>query len=255
MITRKSTAEIAVMREAGRVVARALAAVAAAAQPGARLRDLDAVAEGVIRAAGAQPSFLHYHPGFTPTPFPASVCLSVNDVIVHGIPDGRKLRSGDLLSVDCGALLGGFHGDAAITVGVGDVDAASARLVTATQEALDAAIERARAGGRLTDISFAVAEVAGRYGYGTIADFGGHGIGRAMHEAPSLPNASDVPGRGLRLQEGLVLAIEPMLNDGPGEYVVHPDGWTVATADGSRAAHIEHTVAITADGPQVLTLP
>ncbi len=243
------------MRESGRVVARALAAVREAAVPGATLRELDAVAETTIRAAGASPSFLGYHPGFAPTPFTGSVCLSVNEVIVHGAPSEQRLRDGDLLSVDCGALLDGWHGDAAITIEVGQVAAEDHRLVAATEEALAAAISRAVPGARLTDISHAVAEVARRHGYGTIDDFGGHGIGRALHEPPSLPNASDRAGRGPKLKAGLVLAIEPMLDAGVGRYVVRPDGWTVATEDGSRAAHAEHTVAITADGPRILTLP
>lgn len=255
LITLKTPDELDAMRAAGRVVAAALATVRAAVAPGVRLRDLDALAEQVIRDSGAAPSFLGYHPAFAPTPFPGSLCLSVDDVIVHGIPDARRLRDGQLLSVDCGAELDGWHGDAAVTVPVGEVDEAGRRLLAATEEALAAGIERAVVGGRLTDISHAVATVAGRYGYGTIPDFGGHGVGRAMHEPPSLPNASDRPGRGLPLREGLVLAIEPMVNDGPGRYVLREDGWSVATADGSRAAHVEHTVAITAAGPRVLTAP
>lgn len=255
LISLKSPSEIDAMREAGRVVAHALAAVREAAVPGATLRQLDTIAEEMIRASGATPSFLGYHPGFAPTPFPGSVCLSVNEVIVHGAPSDQRLRDGDLLSVDCGALLDGWHGDAAITVEVGAVSAEDRRLVAATEEALAAGIERAVPGGRLTDISHAVAEVARRAGYGTIDDFGGHGIGRALHEPPSLPNASERPGRGPKLRAGLVLAIEPMLDAGRGRYVVQPDGWTVATSDGSRAAHAEHTVAITPDGPRVLTLP
>jgi len=255
LISLKSPSEIEAMRESGRVVAHALAAVREAAVPGATLRQLDALAEGVIRDAGATPSFLGYHPGFAPTPFSGSVCVSVNDVIVHGAPSGQRLRHGDLLSVDCGALLDGWHGDAAITICVGEVSAEDRRLVAATEDALDAGIAAAQVGGRLTDISFAVAEVAARHGFGTIDDFGGHGIGRALHEPPSLPNASERPGRGMKLRDGLVLAIEPMLDAGRGRYVVRPDGWTVATADGSRAAHAEHTVAITADGPRILTLP
>ncbi len=243
------------MRAAGRVVAAALAAATALARPGVSLLDLDAAAEKVIRDAGGEPTFLDYHPQFAPSPFPGSLCLSVNEEIVHGFPRERTLAEGDLLSIDCGVELEGWCGDAAVTIAVGAVTATDERMVAATREALDAAIACARPGGRLTDIGYAVAEVAARTGYGTIDDFGGHGIGRVMHEDPFVPNASKRRGRGPKLKAGMVLAIEPMLNDGAGEYALQPDGWTVATADGSRAAHMEHTVAITQDGPRILTLP
>ena len=254
MVILKSRNEIETMREAGRVVARTLEAVKAAVRPGVSLRQLDALAEEAIRGEGATPSFTGYHPRFAPSPYPATLCLSPNDVIVHGIPDRYRLREGDLLSVDCGAIVDGYHGDAAVTVPVGEVDEAARRLLDTTRLGLETGIRQARAGNRLSDISHAVGQVAHAAGYGIVPDFGGHGIGRVMHEDPSVLNDGR-PGRGLRLREGLVLAIEPMFNEGGGAYTVKPDGWALVTLDGSRSAHFEHTVAITADGPRILTLP
>jgi methionyl aminopeptidase len=255
MVILKSDAEIAVMREAGRVVARALAAVAEAARPGVRLVDLDELAADVMAKHDATPSFLGYHPAWAPIPYPGVLCLSVNDAIVHGIPDGRVLRDGDLLSIDCGASLDGYHGDAAITIGVGDLDTDATRLVGTTVAALDAGVAALRPGARLGDVSHAIESVARAGGYGLPAGLGGHGIGTAMHEDPHVSNTGR-PGRGLRLRAGLVLAIEPMLTEGGRDRGrTLADGWTVATTDGRRAAHAEHTVAITADGPVVLTLP
>jgi methionyl aminopeptidase len=254
MVILKSPDEIAIMREAGRVVAKALAAVAAAVRPGVSLRELDALGEEVIRDAGAKPSFLGYNPHFASSPFPGTLCLSPNQVIVHGIPDRTVLREGDILSIDCGAIVDGYHGDAAVTVPVGEIDQAARRLLETTERALWAGIEQMRPGGRLSDISHAIGQVAHQAGYGIMPDFGGHGIGRALHEDPSVLNDGR-PGRGLRLREGLVLAIEPMFNEGAGDYDIKPDGWALTTRDGSRSAHFEHTVAITPDGPQVLTLP
>jgi methionyl aminopeptidase len=249
----KSRDEIAIMRRAGQVVAHTLERVVAAVRPGRTLKELDQLAAATIRAAGATPSFLGYHPHFAPSPFPGTLCLSVNDVVVHGIPDRTRLREGDILSIDCGAIVEGYHGDAAVTVGVGEIDDAARRLLEATERALWAGIEQARAGNRLSDISHAVGQVAHAAGYGVMEDFGGHGVGRVLHEDPSVSNDGP-PGRGLRLREGLVLAIEPMFNEGGGAYRVLADGWALATRDGSRSAHFEHTVAITADGPEVLTL-
>ncbi|HEX9343727.1 MAG TPA: type I methionyl aminopeptidase [Actinomycetota bacterium] len=254
MVILKSPDEIATMREAGRVVARALAAVAAAVRPGVSLRELDALGEQVIRDAGAKPSFLGYNPHFASSPFPGTLCLSPNQVIVHGIPDRTVLRDGDVLSIDCGAIVDGYHGDAAVTVPVGQIDEAARRLLETTERSLRAGIEQVRPGGRLSDISHAIGQVAHKAGYGIVPDFGGHGIGRALHEDPSVLNDGR-PGRGLRLREGLVLAIEPMFNQGSGDYDVKPDGWALVTRDGSRSAHFEHTIAITAAGPLVLTLP
>jgi methionyl aminopeptidase len=255
MVVLKSEAELAVMREAGRVVAQVLAAVAGAARPGVRLGDLDELAAGMIAGAGAKPSFLGYHPRWAPVPYPGVLCLSVNEVIVHGIPDRRELRDGDLLSIDCGAYVDGWHGDAAITVPVGDLDGAGRRLLDTTAGALAAGIDAVRVGGRIGDISSAVAATGRAAGYGIPDGLGGHGVGTAMHEDPPVPNSGRA-GRGMVLREGLVLAIEPMFTEGGTDrHTTRSDGWTVATVDGSRAAHAEHTVAVTAAGPLVLTAP
>ncbi|MFL5881509.1 MAG: type I methionyl aminopeptidase, partial [Actinomycetota bacterium] len=235
MVILKSRDEIATMRRAGRVVARALERVAAAVRPGVTLRELDELGARTITREGATASFLGYHPRFAPTPFPASLCLSVNEVIVHGIPDRRRLRDGDVLSIDCGAVVGGYHADAAVTVPVGEVDPATRRLLEVTERALWAGIELARVGNRLSDISHAVGQVAHAAGYGILADHGGHGVGQLLHEDPSVDNDGR-PGRGPRLRDGLVLAIEPMFVDGDPAYRHRPDGWAVATRDGSRAA-------------------
>lgn len=255
MIILKSRDEIATMRRAGRVVAQALAAVSTAVRPGVTLRQLDTIAEQVIRGAGGRPSFTGYQPHFAPSPFPGTLCLSVNDVIVHGLPDRTRLEEGDILSVDCGAVIDGYHGDAAVTVGVGEIDGKARDLLETTERALWAGIEQARVGNRLSDVSHAIGQVGHNAGYGIMHhDFGGHGVGRSLHEDPSVDNDGR-PGRGPRLREGLVIAIEPMFAEGSGNYDVRPDGWALATRDHSRAAHFEHTVAVTADGPQVLTLP
>ncbi|MFW6091461.1 MAG: type I methionyl aminopeptidase [Actinomycetota bacterium] len=255
MIELKTPTEIAAMREAGRVVAATLATVQRHATVGTSLQNLDEIARAVITDGGAKPSFLHYHPHFAPTPFPAVICTSVNDVIVHGIPTDYRLADGDLLSVDCGAYIDGWHGDAAISFTVGRARPADQRLIETTHEALEAGIAAAQPGNRIGDIAAAVGRGARRAGYGIPPDFGGHGVGRAMHEAPSVPNDGR-QGRGLLLQTGLVLAIEPMfLAGGRDGYTVDSDGWSLRTVDGTRAAHAEHTVAVTDDGPQVLTTP
>ncbi|MFC7479448.1 type I methionyl aminopeptidase [Luedemannella flava] len=201
MVTLKSAAEIAVMREAGRVVARALAALTAAARPGVRLIELDELAATVISEAGAKPSFLGYQPSWAPTPYPGVVCLSVNDQIVHGLPTRRALVEGDLLSIDCGAHVDGYHGDAAVTVAIGSVDGASAHLAATTDAALAAGIAQARPGNRMGDISRAIQQVADAHDYGLPAGLGGHGIGTAMHEEPDVPNAGR-PGRGRPSSKG-----------------------------------------------------
>ncbi len=247
MIIRKSPQEIDRMRSAGRLVGHTLSVVAAAAEPGVALLELDALAEQTIRGVGAVPSFLGYHG------FPATLCLSPNDVVVHGIPSGYVLRDGDILSIDCGAVVEGYHGDAAVTVPVGEVDEAAARLVATTERSMWAGIAQVRAGNRLSDIGHAVEQVARGPGYGVVREYVGHGIGTAMHEEPQVPNYGR-PGRGIRLDVGLVLAIEPMLNEGGADTEVLDDGWTVVTRDGSRSAHFEHTVAVTPAGPEVLTL-
>jgi len=244
----KTPEQIAAMRQAGLVVARTLRVLTDAVRPGVTTAELDALAEAEIRAAGATPSFQGYHG------YPATICTSVNEEIVHGIPSPRRsLREGDIISIDCGAILGGWHGDAAVTVGVGAISAADAALLEACETALWRGLAQARAGGRLGDISHAVETSVRRSGrYGLVEEYTGHGIGSAMHMDPPVPNYGRA-GRGPRLRPGMALAIEPMVMLGGPETVLLDDGWTVVTADGSRAAHVEHTVAITGDGPWVLT--
>ncbi|MET9015865.1 type I methionyl aminopeptidase [Streptomyces olivaceoviridis] len=255
MVEIKTDAALDAMREAGRVVARALAAVREAADVGVSLRELDEAARAVLADAGAGSPFLGYRPSFAPVAFPAVICTSVNDAVSHGIPNGYRLRDGDLVSIDCGAELDGWTGDAAISFTVGTPRPGDLDLIDATQEALDAGIAAAQVGGRIGDISHAIDTVARKAGCGMPADFGGHGIGRRMHEDPHVPNRGR-PGRGFPLRHGLVLAIEPMLMAGGHDtYRTDTDGWTLRTTDGSRAAHFEHTVAITDQGPRVLTLP
>jgi methionyl aminopeptidase len=255
MVEIKTDTALDAMREAGRVVAQALGAAREAAGVGVSLRELDEAARAVLTEAGAGSPFLGYRPSFAPTPFPAVICTSVNDAIVHGIPTGYRLRDGDLVSIDCGAELDGWTGDAAISFTVGTARPADLELISATQRALDAGIAAAVPGNRIGDISHAIGAVARSARCGMPADFGGHGIGRRMHEDPHVPNRGR-PGRGFPLRPGLTLAIEPMLiAGGHDDYRTAPDGWTLLTADGSRAAHIEHTVAITEEGPRVLTLP
>lgn len=255
MVEIKSDAALAAMREAGRVVARALAAARGAAAPGVRLRELDEAAREVLAAAKATSPFLGYQPSFARTPFPAVICASVNDAVVHGIPGDYRLRDGDLLSIDCGAQLDGWTGDAAVSLIVGTPRPGDAELIAVAERALDAGVGAARVGNRVGDIGHAVGAVASAAGYGMPRDFGGHGIGRQMHEDPAVPNRGR-PGRGLALRAGMAVAIEPMLlAGGADELRVDPDGWTLRTADRSRAAHVEHTVAVTPAGPQILTLP
>ncbi|WP_019632692.1 type I methionyl aminopeptidase [Actinomadura atramentaria] len=255
MVTYRSPREWEIMREAGRVVAHALRAARDAAAPGVPARELDAAAARTIASMGAESNFLHYHPSWAPTPYPATACVSVNDVVVHGLPGDRPLREGDLVSVDCGAVLRGYHGDAAITFAVGEPSAADQRLMDVTERALERAIAQAVPGNRVGDIAHAVESTARAAGFGIVEGSGGHGIGTAMHEDPPVPNTGR-PGRGLRLRPGLTIAIEPMVCAGAGgDGRTLADGWSVATADGSRAAHFEHSVAVTEDGPVVLTLP
>ncbi|WP_432037928.1 type I methionyl aminopeptidase [Streptomyces cucumeris] len=253
MVEIKTDASLDAMREAGRVVATALAAVQEAAAVGVSLRQLDETARTVLHEAGAGSPFLGYRPQFAPTPFPAVICASVNDAIVHGIPNGYRLCDGDLVSIDCGATVDGWAGDAAVSFTVGTPRPEDQQLIETTRRALAAGIEAAVVGARLGDISHAVGAVGRAAGYGIPADFGGHGIGRRMHEDLPVPNEGR-PGRGLPLRHGLVLAIEPMfMAGGRDDYTADPDGWTLRTVDRTRAAHCEHTVAITEDGPRVLT--
>lgn len=254
MIELKDAPQIESMRAAGRVVADALDAMREHAAPGVTPRELDTVGAKVLARAGASSPFLHYHPAWAPTPFPASVCISVNDAVVHGMPTDEPLADGDLVSLDFGATLAGWCGDAAISFVVGDATPADTALIDTTRRALDAGIAAARPGNRLGDIGHAIGEVARAGGYGLLVDHGGHGIGRTMHEQPFVPNEAR-PGRGLKLRAGLVIAIEPMLHAGGTDgYDTDSDGWTLRTADGSRAAHAEHSVAVTEDGPRILTL-
>jgi methionyl aminopeptidase len=255
MVELKTAEELAAMREAGRVVARALAATHAAAAVGTRLVALDEAARTVLAEAGASSPFLNYRPHFAPTPFPAVICASVNDAIVHAIPDRYRLRDGDLVSIDCGAELDGWTGDAAISFIVGAARPGDQELIDTAGHALQAGIAAATVDAHIGDIAHAIGSIGRAAGYGIPADFGGHGIGRRMHEDPAVPNDGP-PGRGMRLRPGLVIAIEPMfMAGGKDKYQVAADGWALHTIDGSRAAHVEHTVAVTADGPRVLTLP
>jgi methionyl aminopeptidase len=234
------------MRRAGKVVAEMHEAIRAALRPGVTTLDLDRVGREVLERRGATSNFLGYHG------YPAVICASPNDVVIHGIPGPTRLDEGDLVSVDCGAIVEGWHGDAAFTAGVGVIDTESRRLIDVSEAALAAAIAQMRPGRRLSDVSHAVGAVVEAAGLETIEGYGGHGIGRRMHEAPDVPNSAR-PGRGPVLGPGVVLAIEPMVVAGrPG--IRHlDDGWSVVTADGRRAAHVEHTVAVTEDGPEILT--
>lgn len=255
MIELKSASEVAALREAGKVVARALASVRATADVGVTLRDLDRVAADVIAEAGAVPSFLHYLPHFAATPYPAVICSSVNDAIVHGIPTKYRLRDGDLVSIDCGAHLDGWCGDSAISFTVGTSAREDADLIAAAEQALQAGIEASVPGNHIGDIGNAVGPIARAAGYGILAGYGGHGVGRAMHEDPHIPNEGR-PGKGLGLRPGMVIAIEPMfIIGGNDEHWTDKDGWTLRSKNGGRAAHVEHTIAITEDGPVVLTAP
>ncbi|WP_200304370.1 type I methionyl aminopeptidase [Streptomyces adelaidensis] len=253
MVELKTDASMDAMYEAGQVVGRGLTAARKAADVGVSLLELNEVAHEVLRGAGASSPFLGYRPAFAPTPFPAVLCASVNDAIVHGIPTSYRLRDGDLVSLDFGAELGGWAGDSAISFVVGEPRAADLRLVETAERALAAGIGAAVVGNRIGDIAHAIGTVCRAAGYGIPDGFGGHGIGRHMHEDPGVPNEGR-PGRGMRLRHGMVLAIEPMLiGGGTDGYHEAPDGWTLRTNDGSRAAHAEHTVAITDAGPRILT--
>ena len=253
MVEIKTPGEIDAVRAAGKIVAQALSAVRERARPGIRLSELDEVARSVLAREGATSPFLGYQPGFAPVPFPAVICASVNDAALHGIPGRRKLADGDLLSIDFGAVLDGWTADAAISFTIGEPSRADAKLIDTAAAALRAGIAAAVSGGRIGDISAAIGSVGRAGGYGISTDFGGHGVGRSMHEAPSVPNEGKA-GRGLKLSPGLVIAIEPwFLAGGDDSYVIDTDGWTIRSADGSRAAHVEHTIAVTPDGPQILT--
>jgi methionyl aminopeptidase len=253
MVEIKTDTSIEAMREAGRIVAQALTAVREAAATGVCLRDLDRAARAVLDEAGAGSPFLDYRPQWAPIPFPAVICTSVNDAIVHGIPDDYRLRDGDLVSIDCGAIRDGWVGDAAVSFTVGRARPEDVRLIATAEAALEAGIAAAVVGNRIGDIAHAIGRVCRSAGYGVPDGFGGHGVGRHMHEDPGVPNEGR-PGRGMPLRHGMVLAIEPMVvGSGTDGHYTARDGWTVRTADGSRASHAEHTVAITEDGPRILT--
>ncbi len=234
------------MRRAGKVVAEMHETIRAAIRPGVTTLDLDRVGRSVLERRGATSNFLGYHG------FPAVICASPNEVVIHGIPGPVRLDEGDLISVDCGAIVDGWHGDAAFTMGVGAIDSESQRLIDVSEAALAAAIAHMRPGQRLSDVSHAVGAVVEAAGLEAIEGYGGHGIGRQMHEAPDVPNSAR-PGRGPVLTPGVVLAIEPMVVAGRREIRHLDDGWSVVTVDGRRAAHVEHTVAVTENGPEVLT--
>ncbi|MBJ7281481.1 MAG: type I methionyl aminopeptidase [Acidimicrobiia bacterium] len=248
MYTRKTTAQIAIMRRAGKVVAEMHEACSMAARPGATTLEIDAVARGVLERRNALSNFLGYHG------FPAVICASPNEVIVHGIPDGRVLHEGDILSIDCGAIIEGWHADAAITIPIGAIDEESQRLIDVTRSSLEAAIAAMKVGASLGRIGGAVEDLVEAAGFSVVREYVGHGIGRAMHEDPEVPNFRNGSGHKLRLKPGIVLAIEPMVNTGSDETQVLDDGWTVVTVDGGRSAHFEHTIALTDNGPEVLTL-
>ncbi len=250
MVTRKSRREIDKMRTAGRLVAEVLALVESELKPGVTTGHLDQLAERHIRAAGATPSFKGY--GDRRNPFPASLCISIDDEVVHGIPGGRPIREGQIVSVDAGAIVDGWHGDAARTFVVGEPTPEVARLVETTRLAMMAGIGAAVPGARIGDISGAIEDVARPGGFGIVRQFVGHGIGTEMHQDPQVPNYRVGP-KGMELVSGICLAIEPMLTLGSYEVGIKPDGWTVVTRDGSLAAHFEHTIAVTDDGPEILT--
>ena len=252
-ITIKSAREMNVMFEAGQIVAHAKAKMIEAVEPGIETLELDSIAEKTIRSLGAVPSFKGYNPGMSmPYAFPATICASLNEEIVHGIPGKRKLKDGDILSVDVGAIYGGLHGDSAFSIGVGEISEEAHRLIEATRESLERGIASIRVGGRIGDISNAVQSFAEGLGYGVVRKYVGHGIGFNMHEEPQVPNYGRA-GRGPRLRSGMALAIEPMLNIGTADTEVQPDLWTVSTADGKLSAHFEDTVVITRGGLMITT--
>jgi methionyl aminopeptidase len=247
MIVCRSAAELEQMRQAGRLVGEVLLELSAAVAPGVSTADLDELAEKRIRQAGATPAFKGYHG------YPATICASINDEVIHGIPSGRRvLNEGDIISIDVGASLDGYFGDSAVTLPVGQISEDAAALLRVTEESLYKAIESAKAGKRVSDIGHAVQKHVEAYGFSVVREFVGHGIGQRMHEEPQIPNYGD-PGHGPRLAEGMVLAIEPMVNAGSAAVKVLADGWTAVTRDKSLSAHFEHTVAVTAGDPWILT--
>ena len=247
MIILKSPREIEELRKANAIAAEVLFELKRSIHPGMTTQELDQIAEEVIRSRGALPAFKGYRG------YPASLCVSINEQVVHGIPGPRKLKEGDIVSLDVGANLNGFYGDAAITLAIGKVDGVVRRLLEVTERALSIAIEKARPGNRLSDISHAVQTWVESQGFSVVRDFVGHGIGRSLHEDPQIPNFGS-PNQGPRLEKGMVFALEPMVNEGTYEVRVLSDGWTVVTADGKRSAHFEHTIAITDGDAEILSV-
>lgn len=247
MIVLKTNRELTLMREACRISAGALKVAGEAVEPGVSTHEIDRIAYKYIISQGAKPNF-------PLEGFPATACISVNDEVIHGIPSKKRiLREGDIVSIDLGAVINGYHGDNAATFAVGSVSPEAERLIDTTRESLYAGIKAAVAGGRIGDISHAVQSMCEAQGYGVVRDFVGHGVGASLHEDPSVPNYG-TPGRGVRLLPGMTIAIEPMINMGGYEIKSLADGWTIKTKDGSLSAHFEHTIAITADGPKILTV-
>ncbi len=247
MIVLKTGRELAIMREACRISAGALKVIGQAVEPGVTTGELDRLAEKYILSQGGVPNFKNYNG------YPATACISINDGVIHGIPtDKRKIKAGDIVSVDLGAMFEGYHGDNAATFAVGDISPEAKRLIDTTEASLYEGIKAARVGGRIGDIGHAIQSYVESRGFSVVRDFVGHGIGTQLHEAPEVPNFG-TPGRGIRLLPGMTIAIEPMINFGKPDVKVLPDGWTVLTKDGSLSAHFEHTVVLTADGPQIMT--
>ncbi len=244
----KSRDQIAKMRRAGRVVAEMHEEIRGALRPGVTTAHLDEIARAVLQRRGAKSNFFGY------MGYPAAICASVNDEIVHGIPGAYRIRDGDVVAIDCGAVLGGWHGDAAFTAGVGRISEVAASLIEVTERSLLAAIDAMVVGNHMGDVGYAVQQTAERAGFSIVEGYTGHAIGRALHENPDVPNHGR-PGRGAKLRPGDVFALEPMVNAGSGQTYALEDGWTVKSADGSLSAHFEHTVAVTSDGPEVLTVP
>ena len=252
MIVLKAPAEIVLMRESGRIVALVLAELKARVKPGVTLLELDALAESIIMAEGGTASFKNYRPESAPFPFPATICASLNDEIVHGIPTSRKLREGDIIKIDVGVKKNGYHADSAISVPVGKVSAEAEKLMRVTQECLAEAIKVARAGNRLGDLGHAIQKTAESQRFSVVREYTSHGVGRDLHEGFSMMNVGE-PGQGMLLRPGLTIAVEPMINAGRPETKVKKDQWTVATIDGRISAHFEHTIAITDGEPEILT--
>ncbi len=253
MIVLKSEDEIRRMREAGRITAQVLEAISAAAKPGVTTAELNVIAEHILEKHGAEPVFKGYTFGNGMPPFPATITACINDELVHGIPGARQLQEGDLLSVDCGSLYKGYIGDAAISIGVGQVSPRVAKLLEVTEQALEVGISESLASNRVGDISAAIQSYVEEQGFNVVRGYGGHGVGRTMHEDPHIPNYGPA-NRGARLRPGMTFAIEPMVLEGKKDVITLGDHWTVVAKDGKLTAHCEHTIAVTENGPEILTL-